>query len=205
MKIRNFTLLSILSLFLLFIVCFSFPFLLHAKKSYSVFSPMVGYSLSNTLKVSGSVAGLKYSKNVNTGGALVLGMESVTVFPVNDDYQWGLAFAISYEMSRSLEVSDSSGSDSSTSSAEDSNTNEKSKFSIWNIDFNGRFYFDEGIYFFGGIGFPQFTSDDKSWSRSGKLAWIGGMGWLFSEMIVLEVQYRPYRFSAEKNESGIKN
>ena len=189
--------------FLLFVVSFSFSAFLYAEKTYSVFSPILGYSLSNTLKVSGSVGGQRYSGNRATSGALVLGFEGVRIFPINENYQWGLAISASYEMNRSLKAFYFFGGDDSTDSASDEKGNPSSSFSILNIDFSGRFYVDEGVYFFGGLSFPQFISDDKSWGRSGEIAFIGGLGWVFSEMVIMEVQYRPYQFSAEKNKKGV--
>ena len=154
--------------------------------------------------MSSSVGGQKYSGNRATSGALVLGFEGVRIFPINENHQWGMAVSASYEMNRSLKAFYFSGADDSTDSASDENRNPSSGFSILNIDFSGRFYVDEGVYFSGGFGFPQFISDDKSWSRSGEFAFIGGLGWIFSEMVIMEVQYHPYQFSAEKNEKGLR-
>ena len=177
---------------------FSFlPLLLHGKKSFSVLNPIVGYSLANTLKVSGSfsrhIAGSSsYKANAPSNGAAILGVEGVKVYPINDEYYWGIGFSASYEMKRKFET-------------DLGLTREvmNDKFSIFNIDFTGRFYFDEGFYLLGGFGFPQPNDEDgdgssKSSSRSGGIAWIGGLGWSFSEVIIFEVQYRSYRFSYEE-------
>ena len=170
-------------LFMFMLLVFSPYLYVYAKKSYSVFSPLIGYSLANTLKVDGSIGSWKYNENMSTSGTTILGVEGAMVYPINDKYYWGIALTASYEMQRKLGIK--------------YNRNKESKFVILNIDFNGRLYSDEGFYFSGGFGFPQLSNNENFFNRNGKIAWIGGLGWRFSEMLVFEVQYRSYSFFAE--------